>query len=427
MKSQKTILQQLQALSMGPSWTEKTYDTGSDTNKFVKTEKVFSQSKDPQSHQKVIARCKEQVDVSFRPDFFAMNALIQTLKKSCITYQFSSVVRLFLEKSNRFEVVITANKGHYVFCVGASKLPFLTLESAQDYLVEKYWDDIFESQVEYLDPPKGVFTSVNFCGMTNVLLGPPNYHLYNDILQEYYEANLKGRCSYEEFLGSIRNVRDEAVVNQWIEQMMCNYCYYLKSDPSVRFENRNLAKSYLLQHLPETESIVKLSQLVFPYSQVQCIVDKDLCLLLEHEGKIEQHNPARLSNFCRARFHHMGLHIYRRGRGLKTIVYVCSIKRNVRDEFTHFAPDLIPIINCIDAHPCMSLECLMKIYFQDYQKLLGDEKKDQQQIERFKQNLILLVRQGYVTQYEDGTLYISPQQTLDSKKNRKKVPVEEET
>ena len=99
---------------------------------------------------------------------------------------------------------------------------------------------------------------------------------------------------------------------------------------------------------------------------------------------------------------------------------MCSIKRNVRDESTCFSPELLSIINCIEAHPCDSLENILRVHFCVPPNVSVDQRVDFEQIAKFKQNLILLVRQGYVTQYEDGTLYISPRQTMASKLNQRR-------
>lgn len=419
MESQEIILQQLQALSLGPTWTEKQYDTKSG-NQVVKKEQDNSAQKDVHFYRQLLSRCKERIKVDFRPNVLAMNTLIQTLRKSYITYHFIPLVRLFLEKENRLNIIIHALEGHSIFCLRPNKLPFLTLGAAQDYLVKKYWNEVFESREVHLEPPQGVFTSVNFCGMTGVLLGPPNYHLYSDLLREHYEDQLKDRCTWDEFLASIRNTHDEKDVQQWMKKMTCNYHYYLKEDPSICFENSRLAKAYLLQHLPKQESIMRLKQLCFSYDQVHNVVDEDLRLFLESEGRIEMQLPIRLTNFCRTRLHRIGFHIYRKGNDTKCATYVCSVKRNIRDENTCFSPELLSIIDCIEAHPCASLDKILKVYFCAQSNMSIDQQVDFEQIAKFKQNLILLVRQGYVTQYEDGTLYISPRQTMASKQNQRR-------
>ena len=59
---------------------------------------------------------------------------------------------------------------------------------------------------------------INKCGVTGELLGPPNYHRYNQMVQQHYAAKVT-RMPFEAFRSRIETVRDPEVVNQWLEKM----------------------------------------------------------------------------------------------------------------------------------------------------------------------------------------------------------------
>jgi hypothetical protein len=59
---------------------------------------------------------------------------------------------------------------------------------------------------------------INRCGVTGELLGPPNYHRYNQMVQQHYAARIS-RMPFEAFRARIETVRDPEVVNQWLEKM----------------------------------------------------------------------------------------------------------------------------------------------------------------------------------------------------------------
>jgi len=66
------------------------------------------------------------------------------------------------------------------------------------------------------DPPKGTYTFVAQCGMSGVILGPPNHHDYQKKLQELH-AQQFARMPFDMFKSRVKIVKDEAVVAKWVE------------------------------------------------------------------------------------------------------------------------------------------------------------------------------------------------------------------
>lgn len=414
MKNKDSILQEMKALSLGPSWTEKSFDTSAQESvapKFEKKKLINIKRKDPSLIN---------VDISLKPTTELMDLLVQTMKKTCITYRFFPIVNFFLHKKE-YKIVLTSLKNNAIFCTLVENLPFSKKEKAENYLVDKYWDDFFYAEAISLNKPKGNFNSINRCGITGVLLGPPNYHLYSDLLREHYEQHLKEQCSWEIFLNNIKNDSDPKIIQQWFELMSRGYRYHLKQNPDVVFENHTLAKQYLLKHIDSLKDEVReVKHVVLPNEKINQIVDIDLKQAILDEIENEYHVPVKIGYLCSARFRHSGFHVYKKGHDMDKITYVCAIKRRIRDEYTSFSQRLESIIECIEKHPCESLENLTKYYFGISQKVENWlETINQECYFEFKKNLLFLIQQGWITQYEDGTLYVSPKQTFASKNNQK--------
>lgn len=413
MKSKDNILQEIKALSLGPNWTEKNFNTSTPESVAPKAEKKILKRKDVSL---------TNVDIVLKPTTELMDLFVQTMKKTCITYRFFPIVTFFLHKKE-FKIVLTAIKNNVIFCTLVESLPFLTKEKAENYLVEKYWDDFFFAEAISVGRPKGNFTSVNRCGITGILLGPPNYHLYTDLLREHYDQHLKEQCSWEVFLDNIKNESEPEIIQQWIESMSRAYRYHLKQNPDVVFENYALAKQYLIQHIDLlNDGVREIKHIVFPREKIERIVDIELKQAISDEIGNEFRVPIKIGYLCSARFRHEGFHVYRKGRDEEKITYVCAIKRRVRDEFTSFSPHLESIIECIERHPRSSLESITKYYLnipQNAENWL--ETVDQERYFEFKRNLLFLIQQGWVTQYEDDILYVSPRQTFASKNNQRRA------
>src|SRR5690606_1026288 len=112
------------------------------------------------------------------------------------------------------------------------------------------------------------FQVINKCGVTGELLGPPNYHRYNQIVQQHFDTKIS-RMPFEAFRARIESVRDPEAVAQWLEKMKKVTRYTWKSavpkaapaegevpvetieaaapaEPAVSFDNIEDARLYLL-------------------------------------------------------------------------------------------------------------------------------------------------------------------------------------
>jgi hypothetical protein len=98
-------------------------------------------------------------------------------------------------------------------------VPFESDEAAVAHVLSKHLDKFFDTAEVEVDPPKGNFQVINKCGITGELLGPPNYHRYNQIVQQHYAAKVASRMGFEAFRSRIETVRDPEAVSQWLAKM----------------------------------------------------------------------------------------------------------------------------------------------------------------------------------------------------------------
>ena len=64
--------------------------------------------------------------------------------------------------------------------------------------------------------PRGVYTFVAQCGMSGVILGPPNDHDYQNQLRKLHTERF-ARMPFDAFKARVKIVKDEAVVKKWVE------------------------------------------------------------------------------------------------------------------------------------------------------------------------------------------------------------------
>lgn len=174
------------------------------------------------------------------PEDTGFAALVKAVRASCRTYQLFEITQAVLEKNDRFVVVIqrtkpdrpergpagpegeaarpAAEKLRPLYMSMPDHLPFDTEDEAIQHVLNNNLAAFFDTEEVEIDPPKGNFPIINKCGVTGELLGPPNYHRYQQILQQHHAAKL-GRMSFDRFRDSIVSVREPEVVAQWQEKM----------------------------------------------------------------------------------------------------------------------------------------------------------------------------------------------------------------
>ena len=182
-------------------------------------------------------------NATFYPEDTSFNTLVQTIRKSCRTIELFEIARTVVDKLDRFVVVVTrktpvsaepspakspaentsaevapkpAKQAFYISVPDG--LPFESDEAAVAHVLANHLGTFFDTAEVEVDPPKGNYQVINKCGVTGELLGPPNYHRYNQIVQQHHAAKVS-RMAFDAFRSRIETIRDPEVVNQWLEKM----------------------------------------------------------------------------------------------------------------------------------------------------------------------------------------------------------------
>ena len=155
------------------------------------------------------AQFEPTVKVDLYPQDEAFDALISRLRSSARTYQLFDIAQLLLEKPDRFVVVVAPlpSKGDapsMLYYSVPGHLPFESEEAAVSFVVSNHLDQFFDIEEIEIDPPKGNFQMVNRCTITGKLLGPPNYHRYQEFLRHHYANEING-LSFERFTSKIES------------------------------------------------------------------------------------------------------------------------------------------------------------------------------------------------------------------------------
>jgi hypothetical protein len=359
-------------------------------------------------------------NVFFFPEDTSFNALVKTIRTSARTIELFEIARTVLGKPDRF-VVVVSRKPRAVASPEAAPqpihvsvpdgVPFETEDAAISYVMSSFLGNFFDRAEVEVEPPKGNFLVINRCGVTGELLGPPNYHRYNQMVQQHFASKV-ARMPFEAFRSRIETVRDPEVVNQWLEKMKKVTRYTSKApvpegQPVPAFDSLEDARAHLLANARDT--VVKpVEGARFHGKALDTMPRGEILMAIEGAYERQLRFPLDTANQLRGRLRREHFTIFKKGS--KGVSYVCAVKRKFRIPGQVFGESIGNLISFIEEHPLVKAGELAS-------KMLGINPpaegatvppEQREKIMRMQGDLIWLVREGYVTEFIDGGLYAPP-------------------
>lgn len=391
-------------------------------------------------------------NVTFYPEDSSFAALSKTIRNSCRTFELFDIAKTVIGKPERFVVVLArkapegvpaqagpcsaapaapAGKGAPLSISVPDSLAFESDDAAIAHVLGKHMALFFDAAEVEIDPPKGNFQIVNKCGVTGELLGPPNYHRYNQIVQQHYAARIKG-MPFEAFRGRIESLRDPESIAQWMEKMKKTTRYTWKQGGApvgegeppapIIFDSLEEARTYLLTNARE-KVVRSVETARFHGTAIELLPPGEVRRAVEGALERQRRFPLDTANALRGRLRREGFTIFKKGS--KGISYVCAVKRKFRVPGQTFAESIGNLITFIEAHPMVRASELPT-------RLLGIQipatppaaaapaageappaapaltPEEQNRIGRLQGDLRWLVTEGYVTEFLDGRLFAPP-------------------
>ncbi len=367
------------------------------------------------------------------PEDTGFAALVKAVRASCRTYQLFEITKAVLEKNDRFVVVVQrarperperpapvaegaapakqpgSNKPNPMFMSLPDHLPFDTEDAAIQHALTNNLGAFFDMQEVEVEAPKGNFPIINKCGITGELLGPPNHHRYQQILQQHHAAKL-GRMPFERFRESIISVREPEVIAAWMEKMKKATRYTWKppvvkpvthpptevAAPTVSaetapssaeategkptepqaaaaaattpvpdapapltFDNIEDARLHLLANA--RDKVVRAVENVrFHGKLLEKLPPGEIRRALEGHVERQRRFPLDTANALRGRLRREGFTIFKKGS--RGVSYVCAVKRRFRVPGQVFSETISALIDFIEKNPMVHVKNLPKSF-----------------------------------------------------------------
>ncbi len=370
--------------------------------------------------------------VTFYPEDVSFAALAKTIRASCRTFELFDIAKTVIGKNDRFVVVVqrkpaegaAAAEKPAPFSISVPDgLPFESDDAAISHVMANHLGHFFDVTEAEVEAPKGNYLVINKCSITGELLGPPNYHRYNQIVQQHHAAKV-ARMSLEAYRGRIESVRDPEVVNQWLEKMkkVTRYVWKHGAEGSVplTFDNLEDARLYLLTNARD-KVVRNVESVRFPGKQIESLAPGEIQMGIVGAIERQRRFPLDTANALRGRLRREGFTIFKKGS--KGISYVCAVKRKFRVPAQTFADSIGALIAFVEAHPMVRASELpekmlgIKVPAPAKPAAEGAEPapaptpltpEEQHALSRLQGDLRWLVTEGYVTEFMDGRLFAPP-------------------
>jgi hypothetical protein len=235
-----------------------------------------------------------------------------------------------------------------LFSCGLDESLWLSEDEAVRHVLDRHFATFYQAEKTQIDPPKGTYTFVAQCGMSGVILGPPNYHDYQNQLRKLH-AERFSRMPFEAFKARVRIVKDEPVVKKWIEDQSWRTEYVCLNVPEpLKLANREEVEKHFRQ--VHAGNIIKpVETLRLSGTQARSLRDRELQRLARMRWEEQQRFPLQVATVLSQQFAGRGLQFFKVN---KTVTHVAVARPHYLDlDATPISDGIRRIVEYIGAHP----------------------------------------------------------------------------
>jgi hypothetical protein len=304
-----------------------------------------------------------EIGVTFLADEKGVEHLARQIKVTGRAFPLFQIADLVLQKAERYAVRLTVKKKpdggviQPLFVCALDETPWLSEDEAVAHVLKNHFGTFYQTERTPTDPPKGTYTFVAQCGMSGVVLGPPNYHDYQNQLRRLH-AERFSKMPFEAFKFRVKIVKDEAVVKKWIEDhsFKTEYVCLNVPEPLKLASFEEVEKHFRATH---KEAIIKpVETMLVDGARSRNLRSHDLQRLIRADWERQKHFPLQLATSLSKQFASHGLQFFKRN---KTAVHVSVARPQFLDlETTPVSENVKRIVEFVNLKPGCSRRKLME-------------------------------------------------------------------
>jgi hypothetical protein len=378
-----------------------------------------------------------EITVVFLPDEKGVESLARQIKMTGRAYPLFQIAQLVLQKAERYTVRLAVKKkpdgavAQPLFVCALDDTPWLGEDEAVAHVLKDHFATFYQAERTATEPPKGTYTFVAQCGMSGMILGPPNHHDYQNRLRKLH-AERFARMPFDVFKARVKIVKDEEVVKKWVEEQSFKTEYVVLNvpEPLKLPDLDEVEKHFRATH---KETIIKpVETQLIAGAPSRNLRNRELQRLVRAEWEQQRHFPLQLATELSRQFATHGLQFFKVN---KTVTHVSVARPQFLDlETTPVSESIKRIIAHINAHPKCTRRQLVETLAPSPPPAAVIEVKPEGPAATAaeptpEQNAIVadlhwLVHQGHVIEFADGRLETAKKPAPRPPKPEKK-PAEE--
>src|SRR5437867_4031591 len=256
------------------------------------------------------------------------------------------------------------------------------------------------------EPPKGKYTVVAQCGLSGVILGPPNYHDYQNQLRKLHSERFS-RMPFDVYKSRVKIVRDEEVVKKWIDEQSWKVEYLCLNLPEpLRLGSMEaVEKHFREQH---KENIIKpVNSHTLSGTAARGLRSPELLRLIRSVWEDQRRFPLQIATVLSQQFAGHGLQFFKVN---KTITHVSVARPHYLDlEATPVSEGVKRIVDYINANPKSTRRKLVEALAPspvpaEPPSVPAAEAAQTPEQTAIVADLHWLIHQGHVIEFANGTL-----------------------
>ncbi len=261
------------------------------------------------------------LNVAFIPEDRGVEQLSKQIKVTGRAYPLFQIALLILQKGERYSVLLTkkaSNAAQPLFVCALDDSPWTNEDEAVAHVLKNHFATFYTAERIQTEPPKGVYTFVAQCGMSGEILGPPNYHDYQNQLRKLH-AEKFSRMPFDMFKARVKIVKDEAIVKKWIEDQSFKIEYNCLNvpEPLKLATLEDVEKHFRTTH---KDSIIKpVETLTVAGLASRSLRDNGLQRLIRQEWEQQKFFPLPIATKLSQQFAQYGLQFFKVN---KTVTHV---------------------------------------------------------------------------------------------------------
>jgi len=295
-----------------------------------------------------------EVNLSLLPDDRGVDSLARQIKTTGRAYPLFEIAQMILQRPERLSAIFSVKKNaegkpiQSLFVCALDDTLWLSEDEAVAHVLQKHFATFYQAERTATEPPKGKYTFVAQCGMSGNILGPPNYHDYQNQLHKLH-AERFSRMPFEAFKARVKIVRDEEVVKKWVDEQSWKTEYVCLNMP----EPLKLASMEAVEkHFREThkENIIKqVESHTLSGVAARGLRSLELSRMLRSVTEDQKRFPLQIATSLSQQFAARGLQFFKVNR---TITHVSVARPHYLDlEATPVSEGVKRIVDFINASP----------------------------------------------------------------------------